>query len=147
MVVMSVGIVPNDTLAKHIGLQTDRGIVVNDTMMTSDPAIYSVGECIKHRGMSYGLVAPLFEQARVCAEQVCEVSHHMYTGSDISTKLKISGVDVFSAGEFDNEEDEIMCSKDHALNTRKRLSIRDNKLVGAVLFGDSTDGLFYFDLS
>ncbi|RUA06233.1 MAG: NAD(P)/FAD-dependent oxidoreductase [Gammaproteobacteria bacterium] len=146
MVVMSVGIVPNDALANEIGLQTNRGIVVNDTMMTSDPAIYSVGECIKHRGMSYGLVAPLFEQARVCAEQVCEVSHHMYTGSDISTKLKVSGVDVFSAGEFDNADDEVMCSKDHALNTRKRLSIRDNKLVGAVLFGDSTDGLFYFDL-
>lgn len=146
MVVMSVGIVPNDDLARKIGLHTDRGIIVGDTMMSSDPAIYSVGECIKHRGMSYGLVAPLFEQARVCAEQVCEVSHHMYTGSDISTKLKISGVDVFSAGEFDNENDEIMCSKDHSLNTRKRLSIRDNKLVGAVLFGDSTDGLFYFDL-
>jgi nitrite reductase (NADH) large subunit len=146
MVVMSVGIIPNDTLAKKIGLHTDRGIMVGDTMMTSDPAIYSVGECIKHRGMSYGLVAPLFEQARVCAEQVCEVSHHMYTGSDISTKLKISGVDVFSAGVFDNKDDEIMCSKDHALNTRKRLSIRNNKLVGAVLFGDSTDGLFYFDL-
>ncbi|CAC9545294.1 Nitrite reductase [NAD(P)H] large subunit (EC 1.7.1.4) [uncultured Gammaproteobacteria bacterium] len=146
MVVMSVGIVPNDTLAKQIGLQTNRGIIVNDTMMTSDPAIYSVGECIKHRGMSYGLVAPLFEQARVCAEQVCEVSHHIYTGSDISTKLKISGVDVFSAGEFDNANDEVMCSKDHALNTRKRLSIRGDKLVGAVLFGDSTDGLFYFDL-
>ena len=146
MVVMSVGIIPNDALAKRIGLHTDRGIIVNDTMMTSDPVIYSVGECIKHRGTTYGLVAPLFEQARVCAEQVCEISHHMYTGSDISTKLKISGVDVFSAGEFDNEDDEIMCSKDHALNTRKRLSIRDNKLVGAVLFGDSTDGLFYFDL-
>jgi nitrite reductase (NADH) large subunit len=146
MVVMSVGIVPNDALAKKIGLHTDRGIIVNDTMMTSDPVIYSVGECIKHRGTTYGLVAPLFEQARVCAEQVCEISHHMYTGSDISTKLKISGVDVFSAGEFDNDEDEIMCSKDHALNTRKRLSIRNNKLVGAVLFGDSTDGLFYFDL-
>ena len=146
MVVMSVGIIPEDTLANSAGLQCDRGIVVTDTMMTSDPAIYSVGECIKHRGMSYGLVAPLFEQARVCAEQVCEVSHHMYTGSDISTKLKISGVDVFSAGEFDNLEDEVMCSKDHALSTRKRLSIRDNKLVGAVLFGDSTDGLFYFDL-
>ncbi|ABL02428.1 assimilatory nitrite reductase (NAD(P)H) large subunit precursor [Candidatus Ruthia magnifica str. Cm (Calyptogena magnifica)] len=146
MVVMSVGIIPEDSLAKAAGLQTDRGIIVGDTMMTSDPAIYSVGECIKHRGMSYGLVAPLFEQARVCAEQICEVSHHMYTGSDISTKLKISGVDVFSAGEFDNLEDEVMCSKDHALNTRKRLSIRDNKLVGAVLFGDSTDGLFYFDL-
>jgi len=146
MAVMSVGIIPNDTLAKEIGLQTDRGIVVTDTMMTSDPAIYSVGECIKHRGITYGLVAPLFEQARVCAEQVCEVSHHMYTGSDLSTKLKISGVDVFSAGEFDNADDEVMCSKDHALNTRKRLSIRDNKLVGAVLFGDSTDGLFYFDL-
>ena len=146
MVVMSVGIVPNDVLAKEIGLHVDRGIIVGDTMMSSDPAIYSVGECIKHRGMSYGLVAPLFEQARVCAEQVCEVSHHMYTGSDISTKLKISGVDVFSAGEFDNESDEIMCSKDHSLNTRKRLSIRENKLVGAVLFGDSTDGLFYFDL-
>ncbi|SMN12446.1 Nitrite reductase [NAD(P)H] large subunit [uncultured Candidatus Thioglobus sp.] len=146
MVVMSVGIVPNDALAKQIGLQTNRGIIVNDTMMSSDPAIYSVGECIKHRGTTYGLVAPLFEQARVCAEQVCEVSHHMYTGSDISTKLKISGVDVFSAGEFDNADDEVMCSKDHAFNTRKRLSIRDNKLVGAVLFGDSTDGLFYFDL-
>lgn len=146
MVVMSVGIIPEDYLAKAAGLQTDRGIIVGDTMMTSDPAIYSVGECIKHRGVSYGLVAPLFEQARVCAEQVCEVSHHMYTGSDISTRLKISGVDVFSAGEFDNPKDEIMCSKDHALNTRKRLSIRDNKLVGAVLFGDSTDGLFYFDL-
>ena len=146
MVVMSVGIIPNDILAEKIGLHTDKGIVVNDTMMSSDPAIYSVGECIKHRGMSYGLVAPLFEQARVCAEQVCEVNHHMYTGSDISTKLKISGVDVFSAGEFDNEDDEVMCSKDHAFNTRKRLSIRDNKLVGAVLFGDSTDGLFYFDL-
>jgi len=146
MAVMSVGIIPNDTLAKEIGLQTDRGIVVTDTMMTSDPAIYSVGECIKHRGTTYGLVAPLFEQARVCAEQVCEVSHHMYIGSDLSTKLKISGVDVFSAGEFDDADDEVMCSKDHALNTRKRLSIRDNKLVGAVLFGDSTDGLFYFDL-
>jgi nitrite reductase (NADH) large subunit len=70
----------------------------------------------------------------------------MYIGSDLSTKLKISGVDVFSAGEFDDTDDEVMCSKDHALNTRKRLSIRDNKLVGAVLFGDSTDGLFYFDL-
>ncbi|CAC9599567.1 Nitrite reductase [NAD(P)H] large subunit (EC 1.7.1.4) [uncultured Gammaproteobacteria bacterium] len=146
MVVMSVGIVPNDDLAKRIGLHTDRGIMVGDTMMTSDPVIYSVGECIKHRGTTYGLVAPLFEQARVCAEQVCEVNHHMYTGSDISTKLKVSGVDVFSAGEFDNADDEVMCSKDHALNTRKRLSIRDNKLVGAVLFGDSTDGLFYFDL-
>ncbi len=146
MVVMSVGIVPNDTLAKKIGLHTNRGTIVNDTMMTSDPAIYSVGECIKHRGETYGLVAPLFEQARVCAEQVCEVNHHIYTGSDISTKLKISGVDVFSTGEFDNKDDEIICSKDHTLNTRRRLSIRDNKLVGAVLFGDSTDGLFYFDL-
>ncbi len=146
MVVMSVGIIPEDSLAASAGLHTDRGIIVGDTMMSSDPAIYSVGECIKHRGMSYGLVAPLFEQARVCAEQICEVNHHMYTGSDISTKLKISGVDVFSAGEFNNPDDEVLCSKDHSLNTRKRLSIRDNKLVGAVLFGDSTDGLFYFDL-
>ncbi|NYT52074.1 MAG: NAD(P)/FAD-dependent oxidoreductase [Candidatus Vesicomyosocius endoextente] len=146
MVIMSVGIIPEDSLAKAAGLHIDRGIIVGDTMMTSDPAIYSVGECIKHRGISYGLVAPLFEQARVCAEQICEVSHHIYTGSNISTKLKISGVDVFSAGEFDNPKDEIMCSKDNAFNTRKRLSIRDNKLVGAVLFGDSTDGLFYFNL-
>ena len=146
MVVMSVGIIPNDSLAREAGLLTDRGILVGDTMMSSDPCIYSVGECIKHRGVSYGLVAPLFEQARVCAEQLCEVSHHMYTGSNISAKLKISGVDVFSTGEFNNLNDEVLCSKDHALNTRKRLSIRDNKLVGAVLFGDSTDGLFYFDL-
>ena len=146
MVVMSVGIIPNDELAHDSGLLTDRGILVGDTMMTSDPAIYSVGECIKHRGMSYGLVAPLYEQARVCAEQLCEIAIHMYTGSDISTKLKISGVDVFSAGDFSNPDDEVMSSEDNALNTRKRLSIRDNKLVGAVLFGDSDDGLFYFDL-
>ena len=146
MLVMSVGIIPEDSLAKEIGLDTDRGIVVDDTMATSQKGIYSVGECIKHRGLTYGLVAPLFEQARVCAEQLCGSNEHLYTGSDISTKLKISGVDVFSAGDFSNETDEIMCSKDHALGTRKRLSIRDNKLVGAVLFGDSTDGLFYFDL-
>jgi nitrite reductase (NADH) large subunit len=88
MVVMSVGIIPNDALAKKIGLYTDRGIIVNDTMMTSDPAIYSVGECIKHRGTTYGLVAPLFEQARVCAEQVCEVSHHMYTVMSVAFLIK-----------------------------------------------------------
>lgn len=146
MVVMSVGIIPNDDLAKKIGIDTDQGIIVNDSMMTSDPVIYSVGECVKHRGKTYGLVAPLFEQARVCAQQVCKVSHNIYTGSDIYAKLKVSGVDVFSAGEFDNADDEVICYRDHALNTRKRLSIRDNKLVGAILFGDSTDGLFYFDL-
>jgi nitrite reductase (NADH) large subunit len=146
MVVMSVGIIPEDSLAKASGITTDRGIIVDDTMATSVDDIYSVGECIKHRGLTYGLVAPLFEQARVCAERLCGSDEHLYTGSDISTKLKVSGVDVFSAGDFGNENDEVMCSKDHALNTRKRLSIRDNKLVGCVLFGDSTDGLFYFDL-
>lgn len=147
MVVMSVGIVPNTTLARDYGLLVEEGIIVGDTMMTSDPAIYSVGECVQHRGVSYGLVAPLFEQARVCAEQLCEVSHHVfYTGSDVFTKLKVPGVDVFSAGEFDNEDDEVICLEDHALNIRKRLSIRNNKLVGVVLFGDSTDGLFYFNL-
>jgi nitrite reductase (NADH) large subunit len=143
MVVMSVGIRPNDTLAKTIGLECDNGIKVNDVMMTSDPSIYSVGECIKHRGATYGLVAPLYEQARVCAEQLAEKSVHYYSGSNLATRLKISGVDVFSAGDFKNNDDEVLCSYDNTQNKRKRLSIRDNKLVGAVLFGDSKDGLFY----
>ncbi len=143
LVVMSVGIVPNDLLAKESGLLCDRGIVVSDVMMTSDPSVFSVGECIKHRGSTYGLVAPLYEQARVCAEQLAEVGQHYYSGSNLATRLKISGLDVFSAGDFKNDSDEVLCSYDHKMNKRKRLSIRDDKLVGAVLFGDSTDGLFY----
>lgn len=142
-VVMSVGIVPNDDLAKSCKITCNRGIVVSDVMMTSDPTIYAVGENIKHRGSSYGLVAPLYEQARVCAEQLAEVSHHIYSGSNVSTRLKISGIDVFSIGNFTDNDDEVLCSRDHHKNKRKRLSIRNDKLVGAVLFGDSTDGLFY----
>ncbi len=100
IVVMAVGIKPNIELAEKIGLHCERGIVVNDTMQTFDPRIYSVGECLQHRGQTYGLVAPLFEQAKVCANHLAHMGIARYEGSVTSTKLKVTGIDLFSAGDF-----------------------------------------------
>ena len=100
LVVMAVGIRPNFALAQAAGIHCERGIVVNDTMQTFDPSIYSVGECAQHRGLCYGLVAPLFEQAKVCANHIAEYGIGLYEGSVTSTKLKVTGIDLFSAGNF-----------------------------------------------
>ncbi|MGB5538815.1 MAG: FAD-dependent oxidoreductase, partial [Gammaproteobacteria bacterium] len=100
LVVMGVGIVPNAALAKSAGLYCERGIVVNDVMQTYDPRIYAVGECAQHRGIAYGLVAPLFEQGKVAANQLAGLGYATYKGSVTSTKLKVTGIDLFSAGEF-----------------------------------------------
>ncbi len=100
LVVMAVGIRPNTSLAEHIGLQVNRGVVVNDTMQTFDPRIYAVGECANHRGIAYGLVAPLFEMAKVAANHLAQMGIGLYGGSVTSTKLKVTGIDLFSAGEF-----------------------------------------------
>ncbi|AWB45130.1 nitrite reductase large subunit [Paenibacillus sp. CAA11] len=139
-VVMAVGIKPNVAVAKSSGIQVNRGIVVDDYMRTSAPGVYSVGECTEHRGVCYGLVAPLFEQGMVLAKHICGVETAGYEGSVVSTKLKISGVDVFSTGEFiEGPEHVVISSKDEWKRTYKKILLKDNVLVGAVLFGDVQD--------
>ncbi|MEN8166152.1 MAG: nitrite reductase large subunit NirB [Pseudomonadota bacterium] len=147
LVVMAVGIRPNMELAQRAGLYCERGIVVNDTMQTYDPRIYAVGECVQHRGICYGLVAPLFEQAKVCANHLAQLGYGRYEGSVTSTKLKVTGIDLFSAGEFIEEEgDETLVLQDQAQGVYKKLLIRDNSIKGAVMVGDTMDGSWYFQL-
>ena len=147
LVVMAVGIRPNTDLAESAGLHCNRGIVVNDTMQTFDPRIYAVGECVSHRGTAYGLVAPLFEMAKVAANHLALMGIGRYAGSVTSTKLKVTGIDLFSAGDFigDDSTEEIVLS-DTVGGVYKKLVIKDNKLVGSVLYGDTVDGTWYFKL-
>ncbi len=147
LVVMAVGIRPNVSLAKAAGIHCERGIVVNDTLQTYDPRIYAVGECVQHRGQTYGLVAPLWEQARVCANHLAHFGISRYQGSVTSTKLKVTGIDVFSAGEFGGGPgcDEIVL-RDQARGVYKKLVVKDNRVKGAVLYGDTIDGSWYFQL-
>ncbi|WP_419670215.1 nitrite reductase large subunit NirB [Hylemonella gracilis] len=148
LVVMAVGIRPNTALAEQTGLHVNRGIVVNDTLQTTtDPRIYAVGECAAHRGIAYGLVAPLFEQGKVLANHLAQYGIGRYTGSLTSTKLKVTGIDLFSAGDFmggDNTEEIVL--SDPAGGVYKKLVLKDDKLVGACLYGDTVDGSWYFKL-
>lgn len=147
LVVMAVGIRPNTGLAEQIGLYVNRGIVVNDTMQTFDPRIYAVGECANHRGIAYGLVAPLFEMAKVAANHLAMMGIGRYSGSVTSTKLKVTGIDLFSAGEFNATEGvEAITLSDPIAGVYKKLVLRDDKLVGACLYGDTADGSWYFRL-
>jgi nitrite reductase (NADH) large subunit len=148
LVVMGVGIRPNVELAQKMRLHCDKGIVVNDTMQTvTDARIYSVGECAAHRGIAYGLVAPLFEQAKVAANHLAQFGIGRYQGSLTSTKLKVTGIDLFSAGNFMGGEghEEIVMS-DPFGGVYKKLVLKDDKLVGACLYGDTVDGSYYFKL-
>ena len=148
LVVMAVGIRPNTALAESMRLHCNRGIVVNDTMQTvTDARIYSVGECAAHRGIAYGLVAPLFEQAKVAANHLAQFGIGRYMGSLTSTKLKVTGIDLFSAGNFMGGEgtEEIVMS-DPFGGVYKKLVIKDDKLIGACLYGDTVDGSWYFKL-
>ncbi|MFC5476526.1 nitrite reductase large subunit NirB [Paraherbaspirillum soli] len=147
LVVMAVGIRPNTALAESAHLYCNRGIVVSDTMQTYDPRIYAVGECVNHRGNVYGLVAPLFEMAKVCANHLASFGIGRYLGSVTSTKLKVTGIDLFSAGEFMGGEgvEEIVLS-DPLGGVYKKLVIKDDKLIGACLYGDTVDGSWYFKL-
>lgn len=147
LVVMAVGIRPNTTLAESAGLYCNRGIVVNDTMQTYDPRIYAVGECVNHRGTAYGLVAPLFEMAKVCANHLANFGIGRYQGSVTSTKLKVTGIDLFSAGDFlGGEGTEEIVLADPIGGVYKKLVLKDDKLVGACLYGDTVDGTWYFRL-
>ena len=147
LVVMAVGIRPATALAESAGIHCNRGIVVNDTMQTYDPSIYAVGECVSHRGIAYGLVAPLFDMAKVCANHLARIGIARYQGSVTSTKLKVTGIDLFSAGDFTGNEhtDEIVLN-DVAGGVYKKLVLRDDKLVGAVMYGDTQDGAWYFQM-
>lgn len=147
LVVMAVGIRPNMELAQNAGLHCERGIVVNDTLQTFDPRIYAVGECVQHRNQCYGLVAPLFEQAKVCANHLAQLGYSRYEGSVTSTKLKVTGIDLFSAGDFgESDGTETIQLQDPASGIYKKLVLRDNRIQGAVLYGDTIDGAWYFQM-
>lgn len=147
LVVMAVGIRPNYALAESAGIYCNRGIVVSDTMQTYDPRIYAVGECVNHRGIAYGLVAPLFEMAKVCATHLANFGIGLYKGSVTSTKLKVTGIDLFSAGDFMGSDDaEEILLHDAVGGVYKKLVIKDDTIIGAVLYGDTTDGAWYFQL-
>lgn len=146
LVVMAAGIRPNIELAEQAGLPCNRGILVNDTLQTFDPRIYAIGECVSHRGIAYGLVAPLFEQARVCANHLAQLGFARYPGSVTSTKLKVTGIELFSAGDFlggKGTESITLC--DPVSGIYKKLVIKENALVGACLYGDTADGNWYLE--
>src|SRR5438876_965081 len=147
IVVIAAGIRPNVELGRKAGLQVNRGIVVNDFMETSDPDIFAVGECIEHKGICYGLVAPLLEQGKVLAATITGNKGPRYEGSVTAAKLKIMGVDVFSAGDFSEKAPgtDVVRYEDAALGVYKKLTLRDGKLAGAILVGDTSDSHRYMD--
>jgi nitrite reductase (NADH) large subunit len=148
LVVMAAGVRPHTALAEAAGLLCQRGIVVTDTLQTvTDPRIYAVGECAAHRGIAYGLVAPLFEQGQVCASHLAQRGTGRYLGSAVSTKLKVTGIELFSAGDFcGGTGTEAIVVSDPRAGVYKKLVIQDDKLVGACLYGDTADGGWYFKL-
>ncbi|MCF6236286.1 MAG: nitrite reductase large subunit NirB [Gammaproteobacteria bacterium] len=147
LVVMAVGIRPNFELAQKADLECDRGIVVSETMLSSDPSVYSVGECVQFEEHTYGLVAPLFDMAKVCASQLADIDHKHYVHTETSTKLKVSGVDLFSAGIINgNEATDDIIFQDPANGVYKKIILQDHKIVGVVLYGDTFDGSWYFEL-
>lgn len=147
MVVTATGITPNVELALNSGLQCSNGILVNDTLQTFDPSIYAVGECVQHRGRLFGLVAPLYDQARVCANHLAELGIARYVQKPEATQLKITGIHAFSAGDFLGQDDaECITFHDQDQGHYRKLVIQNGCLTGAILYGDTQDGAWYFDL-
>ena len=146
-VVQAVGIVPRAELAASAGLTVNQGVRVDDTLQTFDPAIYAIGECVEHRERTFGLVAPLYEQASVCASHLAELGHRRYLYADSATRLKISGIDLVSCGDFlGNRDKETKQGETLQLNlpgSYRRVQIRDNRVVGMVLYGDVSDAPFF----
>lgn len=147
LVVIAVGIRPNISLAQSVGLDCERGILVDDHLQTSDPDIYALGECVQHKGITYGLVAPLYEQAEICAEYICGNNAVEYAGSITATALKVTGVNLFSAGQF-QEDDECKVIKlfDDKKGIYRKLVFKNNQLIGALLYGDINSSLWYQEL-
>jgi len=147
LVVLAIGIRPNIALGEAAGLKVERGILVDDTMRTSDAAIYAVGECVQHRDRTYGLVAPLWDQARVCAAHLADLGGPQYAGSLLFTQLKVTGINLFSAGDIRHSANsESLVFNDVRRGVYKRVIIEDDKVRGAVLYGDTKDGSWYRDM-
>jgi nitrite reductase (NADH) large subunit len=145
-VIFAAGIRPNTALAKEAGIAVNRGIVVDDHLQTGAADIFAIGECAEHRGICYGLVEPAYEQGRVLAQHLAGRAA-AYNGSVVATNLKVSGVSVFSAGDFiGGEGSEALVLTDVNHGTYKKLVITDRKLTGAVLIGDTADALWYLEL-
>src|SRR5258708_2217967 len=147
LVVVAAGIRPNVSLGKQAGLETKRGIVVNDYMETSHPDVFAVGECVQHNGICYGLVAPLLEQGKVLAATITGNKGPTYEGTVLASKLKIMGVDVFSAGEISDKVDgsEAVRYEDPSLGIYKKLTLKDHKLTGIILVGETADSHRYME--
>ena len=147
IVIMAVGIRPNAALAKTAGITVNRGIVVDATMRTSDPDIFALGECAETEGQVFGLVAPLYEMANIAAAQLAGDASAKFKASATATKLKVTGINLFSAGDFAEGPDrEEIVLRDAARGVYKRLILKDGKLIGVVLYGDTGDGAWFFDL-
>ena len=146
LVVMAVGIRPSAALAKDAGLSVNRGIVVSDHMQTSDPDIYSVGECVEVNGNVYGLVAPLYQMAEVAAAHLTGDTGKRFVETSTATKLKVTGINLYSVGDFAEAEDrEEIVLRDAAAGVYKRLVLKDNRILGVVLYGETADGAWFFD--
>ncbi|MET0567531.1 MAG: FAD-dependent oxidoreductase [Hyphomicrobiaceae bacterium] len=145
LLVMAVGVKPSVALARDAELKTGRGIVVDDRLMTSLEDIFAIGECAEHRGQCYGLIEPGYEQARALARHLADLPSS-YEGSLSAASLKVSGIPVFSIGTFEGEDTEAILLEDHEAAIYRKLVVRDGRLVGAVLFGDTSDSLWYRDL-
>lgn len=147
LVVMAVGIRPNSALAKQAGIAVNRGIVVDAGMRSNDPAIYALGECAEVNGQVYGLVAPLYEMARVTASQLAGNEAAAFVHMDTPTKLKVTGIDLFSLGDFAEGEDrQEIVLRDAAAGVYKRLVLKDDRIIGTVLYGETADGAWFNDL-
>jgi len=148
MVVIACGIRPNVELAKKAGVKVNRGIVVNDTMETSDPSIFAVGECVEHREKVYGLVAPLYEQGKVLAATIAGEKDLTYEGTTLATKLKVMGIELFSAGDFlaIEPEKEVVAYEDHAFGIYKKVVVKNDRVVGTILIGDALEANRFLEM-
>ena len=146
LLVMAVGIRPNTALAKAAGLEVARGVTVDDHMVTSDPDVLALGECVEHNGALFGLVAPLYDQAKIVARTLLGDTAH-FVAREVSTKLKVTGCDLFSAGDFaEGEGREDIVFRDPARGVYKRLVLERNRIIGAVMYGDTADGNWFYGL-
>jgi nitrite reductase (NADH) large subunit len=147
LVVMAVGIRPSAGLAKEAGLVVNRGVVTDDRMLTSDPAIFALGECAEVDGQCFGLVAPLYDMAEVVAAQLAGDSTARFIPVAQATRLKVTGINLYSAGDFGSGEGrEDIVLLDNGAGVYRRIILRDEKVVGAVLYGETGDGPWFFDL-
>jgi nitrite reductase (NADH) large subunit len=147
LVVMAAGIKPNATVAKEAGLGVGRGILVDDGMRTSDPDIFALGECAEVGGQVYGLVAPLYEMARVTAARLTGDDSATFIHNDTPTKLKVTGIDLFSLGDFaDGDDRQEIVLRDATAGVYKRLVLKENRIIGTVLYGETADGAWFNDL-